>query len=482
MSQPKVRTGTAYLSAAQFVFLGSAYAMHIVLGRYLGPVEYGLFGVVLYAATMVRTFSSSGLPIAVSRYVSAQPQNAESVFRRGLQIQLIFAVTISLLFFLTASWIARLLGDETLAPLFRIVAPVIAFFGVFFLTIQYYNGKRNYAAQSLWLAVSYLLRAGLTIGLALIGYRVYGAVIGLVVAIAISCILILVTRKHDIRGEPFPAKTMISFSIPLIIASIAHAFLVDLDMMFVKRLVPGAASAGYYTSAKALANATPLLFYALSSALFPAVSSAYSMGDFDNLKGYIRKANRLLLLVVLPVFVIVNQNSEGILKLVYGTEYLSAAPALRWLILGFCMLAVFLIHKTIITGCGFPNISSIITLMLLPISITLQLIFIPVMGLEGAALAAAFSFGIGVIASTSIVLIKFKAGFPIISTLRIFFAALFILASDLGMNSIGVPLILKIILCGMLYLIILRLTGEISISQLRQIAQQLSGSIKRIGK
>ena len=170
MNPPRVRIGITYLLAAQGTFLVSAYIMHIVLGRYLGPVEYGLFGVVLYAATMIRTFVASGLPMAVARYVSSQPDHAEAIFRKGLSLQLALAFTISVVFFIAAPHFAQLLGDHALTPLFRIAAPIPLFFGLFFLIIQYYNGRRDYLKQSVWLAVSYVLRVVLVIGLALAGF------------------------------------------------------------------------------------------------------------------------------------------------------------------------------------------------------------------------------------------------------------------------------------------------------------------------
>ena len=479
MSHPNVRTGTAYILGAQLIFFISAYSIHIILGRYLGPAEYGLFGVVLYASTIVHTFVASGFPMAVSRYISAEPEKAEAVFRKGLQLQLYVAIPVSLAFFITAPWIAHLLGDEKLAPLFRIVAPIPTFYGIFILIIHYYNGKRHYGVQSLWLMLSYILRAGCTICLAVFGYRVYGAVTGLVIAIGISSFSIFVTRQAQVKGKPFPTATMLRFSVPLFFASVGSAFLANIDLMFVKKLVSGAASSGYYTSAKAIANIIPFASMALSASLYPVVSSAYSSGDLTGLKDYIRKGNRFLLQLVLPVFIMVSLNNKEILRLIYGTEYLSAASALRWLMLAFCLQAILITHKTIIIGCGFPWISSVITLILLPICITLQIVFIPLYGLVGAAIASALTFSIGMICSTIIVFIKFKAGFYKISTIHIFFAALLFLITDIILTKFGVMLLPKIIITGFIYLLVLCLTGELLSSQIKEFVDELIKGLKR---
>ena len=478
MSHLNVRTGTAYLLVAQIIFFICAYAMHIVLGRYLGPAEYGLFGVVLYASTIINTFVASGFPMAVARYVSAEPKKSEVVFQRGIQLQLFLTIPISVALYIAAPWIAHLLGDDTLAPLFRIVSPIATFYGIFILIIQYYNGKRLYGMQSLWLTVAYILRSLCVIGLAVLGYHVFGAVTGLAIAIGISGFMILITRRSGEKGTSFPASAMISFSLPLFLSSIGYALLVDLDLMFVKRLVPGPASAGFYTSAKAIAQVPPFAFAALAAALYPAVSHAYSSGDMRGLKDYVWKANRLLLQVVLFVFIVVVLNSKGFLRLIYGEEYLAAAPALRWLILAFCMLAILIIHRSIIVGCGFPMLFSAITIMLLPVCIALQLLLTPVYGLIGAALASALTFSAGVISSTIIIYRKLKAGFNMSSTLRIFVAALGVLIIDLVLAKFGVILIPKLLIVGFVYLLSLLLMKELNFEQVRELAGEFNRGIK----
>lgn len=475
MSHPKVRVGTAYLMTAQAVFFVSAYAMHIILGRYLGPVEYGIFGVVLYAATMIRTFVAAGIPMAAARYIAADPSNAEGIFQRSFQLQAILAFLISALFFIAAPELARLLGDAGLAPLFRIVAPITVFFGIFFLVNQYYNGLRRYRTQSLWLAVSYILRALCTVSLAVIGWRVMGAVSGLVLAMAIACLLVLFTRRPGNKTEePFPASTLISFALPLILASIAQAFLNDLDLMFVKSMVTESAAAGWYTSAKALAYAVPFTFYALSSALYPAVSNAYSSGDTTSLKGYIRKANQLLLVIILPAVIITVGNHQGLIVFFYGANYVEAAPLLSWLVTAFSFLAIFIIHKSIITACGFPKISSVLTLALLPVCVGLQLVMIPVLGIIGAGVAAALTFFLGSFSSSLFIALKFRALIKFSVLVRVVITGAILFAVDFLLARFEVTLFPKLVLLGLIYVGLLKLLGVWRFDQFRDLFSRFS--------
>jgi len=472
VSHPKVRVGTAYLLIAQGIFLITSYVLHVTLGRFLGPVEYGLFGVVLYAATMVRTFVGSGFPMAVARYVSSEPPRAEAIFRKGLQLQLILATGVGLIFFLSADFLAALLGDPALASLFRVAAPITVFYGVFFLLIQYYNGLRQYRVQSAMLSIYYVLRAGFAIGLALLGLRVFGAIGGIVGSVAIVAFVFLILRKPGEASDPFPASSLIKFSMPLLLAAIVQSLLIDIDLMFVKKLVANAPSAGYYTSAKTMAQITLFAFFALSNALYPAISSAYSQENTEKLKDYIQQAHRLLLVVILPLFLLVFWDAAGLIRLFYGSKYLQGAPSLQWLMLSFSLMALFIIHKTVITGCGFPKVASVITLGLLPICVTLHLILIPIHGIVGAAMASTITSLCGVIVSMTIIYSKFKAGFMPFSTLRIIIAALVIFGMDILFSGWGVHLVPKLAILALLYLIVLRLLGEWKLGELRDLFRQ----------
>ncbi len=461
MSSSKVREGTAWLLGAQVVFFASGYALNSFLGRRLGPEEFGLYGVVLFAANMIRTFVSSGVPIAVTKYISADPNQSEAVYRSGFRIQLPMAAVVSLLFFLLAEPLADLLGDPNLAPLFRTAAPLPLFFGLFFLIFQYFNGLKRYRRQSVLLSGSYLLRAALGILLVALGFGARGAVQGIVLAALIAWIWAAFVRRGATSPVVFPSKTLIQFSLPLILAAVVQGFITDLDVMFVKRLLPEHDSAGLYTSAKSLAQMTPIAFYALSSALYPAVSSAFAKGDRKLLTHYVQQANRLLLATVLPLIVVTACNAEAVIKLVYGNAYLEADGSLVWLTLSYGLLAAFIIHKTIITGCGHPRTAGLMTLLLLPLFVILQLVLTPRLDLIGAALASTITFAAGVVMSAAFLRMRLKAGLHFTSTLRILAAGGVVLLADLLLSYFSVPFLITLCVSAAIYLGMLKVTGEL---------------------
>lgn len=65
--------------AAQAAFVASGYAIHIGLGRLLGPAEYGTYAVVISLMTMVNLILTTGIPQAVAKYVAYDDGSAGQV-------------------------------------------------------------------------------------------------------------------------------------------------------------------------------------------------------------------------------------------------------------------------------------------------------------------------------------------------------------------------------------------------------------------
>ena len=176
-------------------------------------------------------------------------------------------------------------------------------------------------------------------------------------------------------------------------------------------------------------------------------------------------------MVLLPLIIIISCYSVEIITLFFGNGYVEGAPALRWLILSFSALTILTIHNTIITGCGFPKISSLLTLSLLPICIVLQLTLIPALGLVGAAIASALTIMIGACCSLAILYVKFKAGFHLASTMRILGAALLMFVLNVVLTWSGLALIPKLTFLTACYLITLGAFRELRRDELYELVE-----------
>ena len=114
--------GTIYLSLAQASFVLSGYALHIGLGRLLGPAEYGIYSIIISIATMLNLILSIGLSQAVSKYVSENENDSLSILKSSLCISIIIGCIASFIIVIQARNISILLNDDSFAPYIQLLA------------------------------------------------------------------------------------------------------------------------------------------------------------------------------------------------------------------------------------------------------------------------------------------------------------------------------------------------------------------------
>jgi len=117
------------IGAAHFVLTGSGYAIAVILARGLGPAQYGAYGVIYSLLVAAELAVQFGIPVAVSRLIAEQPSRDRELSHVGLALvlaaySLAFAIT-----WVSAPQLATLFKIPDGAPLFRIAAIDLPFYG-----------------------------------------------------------------------------------------------------------------------------------------------------------------------------------------------------------------------------------------------------------------------------------------------------------------------------------------------------------------
>jgi O-antigen/teichoic acid export membrane protein len=469
MKKTPLGRGTIYLMFAQFILLVSGYAIHVGLGRFLGPASYGIFGIVIYLLTFFQDFLRYGIPQAASKFIAEDNRKFEVIKEKTLKLQLIFSLIIFLIYFSSASLLAKLLGDYSLGNYLRASAFIIPIGALYSLYGNYLNGLRWYKKQAIVQSIFFISKVFFVFFFVFIlarGFEIYGAILGYAISPLIGFLLAfyyLFSFKPKIEcKEKFESKKIIDFSWAIIIFSISLTFPLSIDLFLVKRILTEDALVGFYTASSTLARVPFFILSGLGLALFPAISEAVGMKNFELTKNYIRDSLRYSLLLLIPITVLMSANSSEIISLFYSNVYLPGSSAFSILVFGLSFLTIFLVLTTIINASGRPKISMVMALILVIVSIFLNLILIPNFGLKGAAIATTITTFLGLIISAVYVLQKFKTLISPISFFRVTFASFFIylLSINIHMTSLFLPF--EFLILFSLYVVILVLLKEIN--------------------
>lgn len=266
------------------VFNFGNYLYQVLMGRYLGPSEYGTLAVLFSLLYIVTVPANTVLTVAV-RYISTlrarNHWHKMSVWWRGFTKRLLVAG--ALLFLVSA------LISPALASFFNInrVSPLILTGGVFMiifvLTLNrgVLQGLQSFNALSFSFSLEAVLKVVLAVGLVVIGFGVDGAVIAVLLAMGISYVFSFWPLKGVVSSgatdEAVDWTEVIRLAIPVFLAFLFLTLMYNIDMLLVKHFFEPE-EAGLYAGLSLMGKVIFFATWAVAGVMLPMVSEAKEVG------------------------------------------------------------------------------------------------------------------------------------------------------------------------------------------------------------
>lgn len=452
--------GTLYLGSSQAILMISGYITHIYIGRFLGPADYGMFGIIISIMTLNNILFMTGIPQASSKFI-AMNGNINKIMKTSINLQIIFSIIVFGIYFLSAQIIADILGDPELSKYIRISAFTIPIYAMFSIYGGFLNGFRLYGRQASITIIHSIVKVTTVIALILLGFAIYGAIIGYILGALAGTIIgwffVRDIKKNIGNNTDFSVRKIIDFSLLITIFSFSLLFLVNIDLFLVKRFLDNTQT-GYYTASSTLSKLPYYMLTGLGMTLFPAISK-FSNDKIQVIK-YIKESMRYMILILFPITFIISGSSKLLIELIYSNIYVEASYSLEILIFGLAAFTISNILMMIINAYGRPVIPVVITITLIPMIIGLNWILIPIYGLKGAAIATTITGLFGLILSSIYIIRLFGTFIDLISLIRIIFASFIVYEMALWVQVDIVILPLWYIFLFGIYICILILTKE----------------------
>ncbi|MBE7384912.1 MAG: flippase [Leptolyngbya sp. SIO1E4] len=406
MQQPglfaKLLRGAGAALTIQVVSAGALYGSQVLLARWMGTAEYGLYDYANTISIFWAFIAGLGLPTAVLRFISAYKTQQDwahlqgiigSSWRQTLVVGLIasFCGTVILLR-LNA---AHPLGAYTL-PL------IIGIWNIPIVALVNLQREIVRAFQQIVLAYapSLMMQPLLLIAMAAVWQRQQDLTSAIAIALTLlSALLALVLQwllfqqNLDVQirnARPAYERTQWwSVALPLILSSGAHMVLRETDTLMIGVLL-NAKQVGIYSAALKTSSWVPFILLAVNAIAAPLIASLYAEGDRQGLQQLVSTIARWMFYPALATAIGLISFAEPVLHL-FGTEFVAAKGALIILILGQLVNvgAGSVGYLMMMTGHQTQAARVMGTIAL--INVILNLIGIHFLGIIGAALATAFS-------------------------------------------------------------------------------------------
>src|SRR4030095_3243070 len=164
--------GTIYITAAKIWFMVSGYGIAVTLAALLTDENYGIYRVVISTVSIINAVIVTGTYQAVSKYVSQEPESADSIKWRALGLQVYVGGAATLGFFLLAPVVASMLNDPRLTGWLRLASLITLSYSFYAVYTGYFNGKRSFPIQA-GLDITYsTLKLAIIVSLAWLGFGV----------------------------------------------------------------------------------------------------------------------------------------------------------------------------------------------------------------------------------------------------------------------------------------------------------------------
>jgi O-antigen/teichoic acid export membrane protein len=376
--------GTARLFAAEALVFPTGLVTVAFLTRTLGAEGYGVFSL----AAMMAAWLEWGLVSLFSRATILSIRGSDEwkpLATRILQLHLAIGLAAGVLFFLAAPLLARALSLPSLTGYLRLFSLDIPLFVLAHGHRNIATGLGRYGHRARTVATRWIARMVLVLVLVGLGMSITGAILATIGATALE---LLVARRYD--RAPFFARSapssrhFLRASVPLVLAAISLKIVQDVDLFALKALGASSAEAGIFAGARNLALVTHVFSAAFSPLILSTLVRLVHAGDIDHARDMSRDALRLVLLL-LPFVSLVAGASDGIVRLVLGTDFAPAGPLLARLVFAGLGVAVMVVGGGILIAGGEIDRSAWIIGSLVPLTIAGHLWAIPRFGAIGAA-------------------------------------------------------------------------------------------------
>ena len=376
--------------------VGTLAVVTIALSRHFGPQRFGALAFGLAFVRIFAVIAAFGLDRILVRQMTENPEEAGRMVHHAFRLKLVLAL---------ASYATLLCLAFLIDPHARLTVAIVALAGagllcqpcdVFDLRFQSENRFRlSFFGRTIPIVASTGIKlAALFAGAPLLVFAGLETVEALFVGLALWWLHRQQNPAPDFAktpARPIEWRHLLGEGVPLLLGSLAVMIYMRSDVLMLGKMA-GFRAAGIYSAAAQVTEACALLPLAFAPALFPILVRWRKLGP----RYYKQQFGRLFLgaaLTGLAISLFLTLAARPIVLLLYGAQFLSAAPVL--VIHGWATIFVFLgivqsgydITEGLTWAATHRAALGAIT------NIGLNFILIPKYGASGAALATLISYG-----------------------------------------------------------------------------------------
>jgi len=389
--------------SAQIVASIAGALLTVLLARLLNPSEYGLLYLAIAVFSIFKIVSRLGIGQSTARYITEYKQVDPLQIPHILRTSVVFISTTSLLtaavLVLTHRQLAIVLDEPELTSFFLLGA---LFLATGTLTAYARRVLQGFEAIEFAAATRIIERVGrlvIAVGLVIAGFGALGALGGFVVSYLLAGIFgfyVIYTRYYDVdvSGSPMQEglrRRIFEYSIPLTATNTADVLDKQVDTVLVG-LFLNPAAVSFYTIGKQAMRFIEKPVTALGFTLSPTFGTQKAGNDLNRAGRLYETALLNSLLLYVPAGAGLALVAEPVIKATFGTVYLGAVPVLQVFALYAILRSMTKLTSDGLDYLGLARERAIVKGCTSILNVVLNVLFIPLIGVVGAAIATVITY------------------------------------------------------------------------------------------
>lgn len=255
----------------------AAFFYHFYMGRVLGPVDYGILGVILSIAYIV-SVPSMVIQTTITKFIAdlrAKKRDKEinSLYKTALSKFFLFSIILFALFLSLSYFLAGFLKINALTLV--VFSPVLIFAFLLPVTRGLLQGKQEFKKLGFNLFLEAFSKLVFGILLVYIGFHIYGAIAGIALSFTVAFFYLYLANAKIESESKFGMANVYRFGMPVFFSLLILTLYYTIDVFLVKHYF-SELNAGYYAAISLIGKIVFFASVAISTVMFPKVADLYA--------------------------------------------------------------------------------------------------------------------------------------------------------------------------------------------------------------
>jgi O-antigen/teichoic acid export membrane protein len=388
---PRFVSSTISLGTLSIISVVLGLAGTIIITRHFPTEVFGAYTLILVVVSFLIQISTFGLDLSISRFIAAGKDEAtKEHFISTAIIMRAAAILLACLFaWFGKPYLKLLLGESHLPS-------ILAYMPLLFVLESFRALLKSILQGCLFfpqIGITDLIASFINlILLFLLVYLIKGNITYLILAKAISSFLscvyafvsIPIKKKCSFQLDIF--KELIRFGFPLQITDTVWFVSNRIDTFVVAALL-GPVNIALYEVARKIPDNSRLFYQPFRSVYYPFIAKLYAQEDRTRVSRRVNDSMRFVAFVTLLGTAIAVLFNKEIIRVVFSEKYLPSAPVFVVLMINLSLALICNVMGTSLVAVGDSKKPMIINLFNAVASSLGSILFIPIFGILGAAIA-----------------------------------------------------------------------------------------------